>query len=396
MDKDTNALIQATDNEDGHHVESDCKYTSVNKETEVKDAPIVCCCRYVVEPALFFYVTFGNMIKPLASQFIYAKIAQGLGPNYTNLTTNNQEQLGCNSSLAVNNSYYSMREFVQKNASQFSIYQALVGMIPLIFMSMIYGAYSDRVGRKFLMILSIMGSIVTCLAFIITIKCDLSVYYLFIQPLSDSFLGNPDVFIITTVAFMADTCAPTQRGFRITVLDVFFLFGEAFSNLIAGYMIKGYGFFWPFILSLCGCSITLIYVILYIPNTYPKRRKDRNICSYVAATTKVYAKSTPSGRRWKLFLLAWPYIVIRLGRTTDIRSLFELNAPLCWGSVTIGIFKAVYAGILGFGALFGSHVLDRFMSYEWIAVVGFISGALEYFYLSVVKNTLMMMFGEFS
>lgn len=193
---------------------------------------------------------------------------------------------------------------------------------------------------------------------------------------------------------MADTCTFGELGLRMAVIEVAELLANGLAQVAAGYMINSLHFFWPFCIIASSYLITFLYTLLFVGNSFPQIRQKQSAFGYLLATGRVYARKK-NGRRWKLFFLFVAYLIVRLGHSTSIRGLFELNAPLCWASITIGYFKGAYYVLIGVGTLIGSKAFQRcLLSLEWISVIGFVSGTLEYVYLSLVRDSLMMFFGK--
>ena len=363
----------------------------------ISSPPLKFCCPYVVELAVFTYALVGFPMASLISQYNYALVAESLGKNYTNLTTNNGPVSGCNGTSIneTKGSMYERRQYLQEQVSKLNTYIGLASLLPMLITTMFWGAYSDRMGRKVLMLLPTLGAAVECSVYILIMKLNLPAYTLMVPPIIVYFVGHMELIIMASFAFIADTCTPETKSFRMALIDVSLLLAGAIAEVGTGYFIEATGFFWPFLFVICGKLSVFVYIILFIPQTKPKLSNEkRTISTYLASTLKVYTRKENSGRRWKLIFLSVIYFTVRLGHSFDLPTLFEMNAPLCWGSVLMGYYKAFYIIMICVGMLIGTKILKRCISDEWVTALGLVSGTLGYCYFSVVKDTVMMFFGK--
>ncbi|KAI0218345.1 hypothetical protein LSAT2_029944, partial [Lamellibrachia satsuma] len=98
-----------------------------------------------VEPIVFLFTFAFALIEPTTQAFIYYKVC---------LSTVNETTI-CNS--LSNGSYETEENLVQASSSHWLLAAMLSYQIPAFFSSFIYGALSDRVSRKLVLLLPSIG-----------------------------------------------------------------------------------------------------------------------------------------------------------------------------------------------------------------------------------------------
>lgn len=262
-------------------------------------------------------------------------------------------------------------------------------------MPIVYGSYSDQLGRRFILIVPILGSLFTTFLQMVIVYFDLPVWSFFFTSFEYLF-GGFWVLLTGCFAYLADTIEPEKRGVRMTILDAIILAPAALGSVLVGYMIHSLGFFYPQLFCAGGKILCLVYAVFFIPETVRKESQSasqpQTQCGAVKNGLKLYFVDNGSGRRLQLSLLLLSYLVSQLISPDDVLTLFEMNNPLCWNSVLIGNFGAVSETIKCVAMIVAAVVLKRYLSDAWSAVLGFGSTVVTNVYQAFVISTLMMFF----
>ena len=317
-----------------------------------------------------------------------------MGIDYNNLTSPNDTN---NCITNHSDESYILREQVQAQAANWNMYKSLVNFLPTTLAPIIYGSLGDKLGRRLLLIIPSIGSILYVSIYMAIIKFNLPVWVILFSCVSSLF-GGFGVLFTGAFAYLSDTVPPERRALRMTIVDVVALSNGAIANLFVGYWIRAQGFLWPLVFVLCGKIICLLYAIFLVPETLTKngsntasRKLKWRDC---VAAIKISFYDNGSGRRWKINTLLFSYAVSGLISSYEVTALYLMNVPLCWSSVKLGYYNFINALVLAIGMLIVSAVPARYITGEWKIVVSRISSVLGSVYTAIAVTSLMMYFGE--
>ena len=104
---------------------------------------------------------------------------------------------------------------VQGLASYFQIVFSLCNAVPSIIVCLFMGAWSDSVGRKPVLILSVLGSVLECTIILVIIYYDLPLWLLFIGGVLNGLGGYFTTVTMAVLAYIADTTEEKERAVRL-------------------------------------------------------------------------------------------------------------------------------------------------------------------------------------
>ncbi|XP_064622224.1 lysosomal proton-coupled steroid conjugate and bile acid symporter SLC46A3-like [Lineus longissimus] len=346
-----------------------------------------------VEPVLLLYcVAYLGGLAAL-EEYIYSRYQK----NYPILNNTDPNVRSNDSQCQTNRSdpVFIATQMAQSDTSQLVLETTAIFSVLSIFSTMFLGAYSDAYGRKRCLVLPLAAEIVVFILKLAIIYFDLPVELLCIGAAIEGLSGGWIIMLMATFAYIADVTDQSSRAMRITVAESCLTLSIALSQFVLGYYVTATGFFWPYLTLFGLLVIDLLYLILFVPESFVKSKETTfSLKKSVKATYQVY-NVRDDNRHIKLVLLTLTmfFNVIPLTSTTALNILFTMNAPLCWGPVLIGIFSAVYAlakqiggiaGVATFGRL--CHLSD--ISMATIGTVAGIAGAI----LNAFAKTNVLMF----
>ena len=344
----------------------------------------------VIEPYYMLFVISGFPSYTLKQQYFYYAVGQSMGIDTNNLTSSIENET-CG--VELNDTSYQQRERVQAQSANLSMYIELATFLPSMISMLLYGAYSDKIGRKLLFILPPIGSIIDVLLQMAIIYFELPVWVFFFSRIGSVFFGDHSLVFIAMYSYIADTVPPHKRAIRMIIIDVIGRFLGGFVQLGIGYWIKE-SYFWPYVYIGVGFFLSTLYAIFLIPETVQRNPLSKFKFSDVKKAFTLYITDDGSNRRWKLQLLTMSLMVEILFIAMSVDTLFEMNAPLCWNSVMIGYYGAARDTIAAIGGVAGVF-LKRCLADHWLAFIGKITYTAEMLYMSMVRTTLMMYFGKY-
>ena len=290
-----------------------------------------------VEPVVFMSITAYIAMIPLSEQYVYSHYAHIYGIS----DTRNSVPEACDPNATQAD--HDLQTKVQQKSSLFMVilnFCVFAGAIPSC---IVLGAYSDNAGRKWSMIISLLGGVFRTLTFVIVTSLDLSMYYLLAGNLVDGIMGSVTGVQMASFAYIADITTADNRSFRILVLEIAIGIGVMSSNLSVGYLIKAIGFVYPFLFAMILYTLGFLYVIVLLPETvyYVPGTKLFDL-KHFSTTLQLLTKETPNKRRNKLILnliLLTSVAMVEIAMP-DVQALRAFNFPLCLNSVLYGYYVA--------------------------------------------------------
>merc|ERR1719186_2300147 len=114
----------------------------------------------------------------------------------------------------------------------------------MVIFALFLGPWSDKAGRKILILLPFLGYIVYCITFVVNVYFfdELVVEFLWLEALC-SFSGGPVLFFLGAYGYIADTTSAKSRTLRIAVMDGMLVVGEMIGSFINGYIFASFGYY---------------------------------------------------------------------------------------------------------------------------------------------------------
>ncbi|CAK6443020.1 unnamed protein product [Pipistrellus nathusii] len=349
---------------------------------------------FLVEPAICLSAFALTLISPLTTQYVYRRIWEETG-NYSIAPESNISECEKNKSSPI----FAFQEEVQKKVSLFNLQMDISGLIPGLVSTFILLSYSDHRGRKFPLILTSAGALVTsawlCLLSYFTFPFQLLIASTFIGAL----FGNSTTFLGASFAYIVDQCKEEkQRTIRIAIIDFILGLVTGLTGLSSGYFIRELGFVWSFFIITMALAVNLIYILFFLGDSMAESL-SQNVsisCSEgiknLFYRTYMLFKNASSGRRSLLCLLLFTmitYFFVIIG-TSPIFILYELDSPLCWNEVLIGYGSAL--GSVSFLSSFlGIWLFSYCMEDIYMAFIGIFTTMVGMAMTAFARTTLMML-----
>ncbi|XP_046575215.1 proton-coupled folate transporter-like [Haliotis rubra] len=178
----------------------------------------------------------------------------------------------------------------------------------------------------------------------LVIYWNLDLKYLYIGEVFEGVSGGFNGVILASYAYTADNTPPkNSRTIGIALIDFTTYLAAAASQVITGYFIKDLGYLYPSITTTSLMLLSLILVVVLLPETINKDRRSQ-YPSPVKAVKTVFGFyfSKDFGQRRSLFwlsLTAYFITYFSMNGVFFMEYLFQLNLPFCWGPELIGYFN---------------------------------------------------------
>ena len=329
-----------------------------------------------VEVVCVLYACYFGMMFPLQSQYVYRRInEQNLNNETINITEGN-----CTTPNYSSPSYKHGQQS-RSEASLTMAYINLAQMIPVVFTTLFMGSYSDRTGRKFPMILPIIGAIVHSILTCLVIGLNLPLPLLTVGAFLDGISGGSATLFMVVFSYTADISSTERRTIRMVVAEICIGSGAVVSSFATGVVIEKLGFFYSFFIVIGFNLLNLLYIIFLIKETLPRQEDSKFFsCRHLRGTLNVYTNGSVPGRRYRLIIcLVILFIVcaVQIGRP-DAETYFLIGAPFCWSSILIGTYSSTLYLIGSVSSLLTTWLLEHVAGTLFLMFLGSISGvALE-------------------
>jgi len=378
----------------GHHyVVSDTKTDKNN----VEDAAATCTLGKYKLPRptaeiviLLYFLAFsaGNSLQP---QFVYSRISEDNG------FVKDISRKACahrNHTAA----YTALENKVQAESSNFNTILTVAHLIPAVVTTLFLGHWSDFVGRRMLMLLSITGSTLMAFTMLLVSATHASLYWLVLGSLIDALTGGTSGIIVAVYTYISDITTAKNRTLRMVLIEA----GQGIGMLIAtsstGYAIRNLGYTYACLIMLSGHALNAIYILFFLKESL-RKKKDAVYVSlfsmkHLVSTKNLLFCGADKRRMYRLWLcmgFLGIFFMVKIG-CGMVTTLYLLGQPLCFDSVEIGLYSALSVTVEFFGGAMMMKVLikcfggvDRdSLVLIWSAVGGVAANILMGFALSPV------------
>ena len=258
------------------------------------------------------------------------------------------------------------------------------------------GIFSDFIGRKPFILVSVMGGIIEYACFVAIIFFQLPLTFMFIGYGIGGLTGSEHVLFMSCSAAIADTTDENKsRSFYFAVLYLCLGIGLTISQVGVGFVIRYYGFVIP---NIIAASIMVISLILFstMPETHTTRDKQKSVCQSLSRLIGFYHDKTYlKDSKWKFVLCLFGYILCMMPTLsrTALETLYQLGQPFCFTSEEIGYYSATKEFVqLSVSTLLlkGMHVC---LSDEIIIFIGTASAVTYYAIIALASGKWMIYLG---
>eukprot|EP00090_Calanus_glacialis_P007645 TRINITY_DN16090_c0_g1_i1.p1 TRINITY_DN16090_c0_g1~~TRINITY_DN16090_c0_g1_i1.p1 ORF type:complete len:430 (-),score=74.64 TRINITY_DN16090_c0_g1_i1:348-1637(-) len=151
------------------------------------------------------------------------------------------------------NQYEKENDQVQEEVTTINLYFTFLSALPCILMSMMIGPWSDKNGRKPVLLIPILGHIIAQCVYMFNVYFwSASAQYILLSAIYSIF-GGTTTLLIGVYSYVADTTSIETRTSRVAVLDVALICGWTSGNFLSAVVYEQWGFYGTF-----GTTIALL------------------------------------------------------------------------------------------------------------------------------------------
>ena len=309
--------------------------------------------KVIVEPVLFMAALFTMPFYSMGQQYILERTYNDMAGDNVYISN-----ASCGE-IAEGDPVYIFEKDVQERSTYISMIVDLAKTVPLFLVGPFFGAYSDKIGRKYIMFFGLTGVAMNTLAFVLVAEYSLPIWVLVAGAFVEGALGSYPVVVMSGYSYLADTTTLESRAFRLTVCEIIMLLPSMASLIIVGFLIETFGYVVPGIMVLGGTILNGIYIAFFVPPTFEKVKNAKFFdFEHVKRAAKVFTEDDGTHRRPRLrliLLIHFPAYAAVLG-ALGIYIFYVSDFPLCWDSVDIGFFSGTYILVGTVGGLIAYKV----------------------------------------
>lgn len=285
---------------------------------------------------------------------------------------------------------------VETLTSHWTLYMNLGGFLVGLFTSTLLGAWSDRVGRRPLLILASFGLLLQALLSILVVLLQLHVGYLVLGRIICAFFGDFGGLLAASFASVADVSSSRTRTIRMALMEACIGVAGMLASLLGGHGFKARDYANPFWLSLALLIVMTLYAAFCFAETVKEPTPARLFTlHHHRSIVHLYMTPAPNKSRKHLVLYSlaiFVVITVHFG-AQDILTVYELSAPLCWDSTLIGYGSAAHH-VTYLTSLAGLRLLQCFLADTWIAEIGLTFNILGMVVFAFATITPLMFTGK--
>uniref|UniRef100_H3AVS4 Proton-coupled folate transporter n=1 Tax=Latimeria chalumnae TaxID=7897 RepID=H3AVS4_LATCH len=344
-----------------------------------------CALPVTVEPVLFLSLFSLALQGPLCTQYLWERLGAQLGYNGT-------RERGCSNASGPADPF---QQELETLTSHWNLYINLGGFTASLFSVTLLGPWSDRVGRRPILILPSIGLALQAAIYLIVMYQKLHVGYFLIGRVISGLLGDFSSILTGCFSYIADITEKRSRTFRVAILEACLGVAGMCASIVGGHWRKSQGYINPFWLAFAVNVATALYAFFFVRESVtPDMSAKLFTTDHYKSVYHLFTVSGVGGRRRKLWLYSLAFFVVvtvHFG-AKDLFVLYELSFPLCWPSDLIGYgFAAEYLTYLS--SLAGLRTLQICLEDTWVAEIGLVSNILGLIVISIASTTALMFSG---
>jgi len=150
---------------------------------------------------------------------------------------------------------------VQEEVTTINLYFTFLSALPCILVSLIIGPWSDKNGRKPVLLVPILGHIISQCSYIANVYFwSARAEYNLLSALYSLFGGNTTL-LIGVYSYIADTTDTQTRTSRVAVLDVGLIVGYTSGNFLSAIVYENWGFYGTFGTTMCLHVVVFFFIL---------------------------------------------------------------------------------------------------------------------------------------
>lgn len=250
-----------------------------------------------VEPVLFLYMFAANVVFPTLQALTYHKVCvQKFNASFCDQLKN----------VTFQQQNPDENDYVQSTTSHWILLANVAMTIPACFTVVLFlGSFGDKVGRKFPVVLPIIGAIVQALACLFNAAYPAApLALLLIGPLLSGMCGGIIACLMGVFSYVTHIASAESKTMRIGIVESMIFMAGTLGVFLSGVMLDGTSFTFVFGFSAALLGLALIYVLLWLDDIKPSQPVAPSPGGWICDSLKVMVQfvKQPRGPRVRLVI----------------------------------------------------------------------------------------------
>ncbi|CAF3622046.1 unnamed protein product [Rotaria sp. Silwood1] len=286
-------------------------------------------------------------------------------PSFHHLKIVNTALTQCIDNTTSNSSNSNAQIWAQEQSADLFFRIDLWNSCPMIIMTYILGLYTPKLGRRFVLIISMLGTTSQLIIWLAIIYLNLADYWWYIASFIVGLSGSTFVLNFVLNLIITDNTNEDNRSCCFVLFEALTTTVSAVVTFAIGYYINWRGFTDLYWISLGLQIVSIIIVIFFFKNTshiidertcllsssiqnnndnqLKETRSLRTTCKDCLIIFKIFSfKNRSHKKSISLLLILFAYIFYLLAYSTYASFLwYLLDSPFCWSSENVGNYMAL-------------------------------------------------------
>ncbi|UJR14681.1 hypothetical protein I4U23_001674 [Adineta vaga] len=359
--------------------------------------------------------TLCTCLSTTIGQYIYSyylgiyPIPSNSTANFTTITPLSLSKFSVNNHKCVEGDITpenNAQSWAQEKSAELFFWINLISSCPMILMTYLLGLYTPKLGKRFVLVLPMLGTLIQFAIWLAIIYFNLPEYWWYIAAIIIGFSGSSSVLSFIVTLIITDSTSDNDLSSRFVRIGAIQTALAAIATFGIGYYIEWRGYidlYWMGLgLEFLGILVAIFLFkssihsndneqtpLLTSPNEVEFKEFSSNTCSNFFQVCTVFRVNRRSRKKsTSIYLTLFANIFYTLASATFAPFLwYLLNEPFCWTSKSIGNYSALAAisyailSVLGMQALTNAGAND--------AIICFISN------LFFFSSTLWLAFARY-
>lgn len=352
---------------------------------------------FILEPPIFL-ISFALNVSTavFTDQLVYQACTVSLGINQTECDKLGKEY--------ESPEVQALEARVQPYSADILMAELMADSILPAFMNLFIGPWSDRFGRKPILLLTFTGCMLSYL--FITVICALSrlyrldPWYYAISFVPSALSGASCTMITSVFCYIADVTSEQERGKKMSIMEAVMFSGMLLGNISSSFILRMTNAFTVFAISTGASMLAVLYIMFNVEESIQLTEQDR----YKSSCSKLQYLFRPRRALDTLKICLSPRsnygrAIILMGILTLGGDVFTAESnntvfflfvrkEFNWAVRKYSFYNSVETILLVLGNLLATYVLERLMGFTaaGIAAIGFFSWLMNSIAIAVASK----------
>ncbi|CAG9765984.1 unnamed protein product [Ceutorhynchus assimilis] len=197
-----------------------------------------------------------------------------------------------------NNETQHLEELVEPTATYITLVKTIVESIFGSVLCLFIAPWSDRFGRKPVLVLGFVGGVISLLLHIVFAAIDnLTPWFLLVVTIPVLLTGGGASFATIMTAYIADITSKEIRAMRMGLFDIAMGLAVLLGNTASSYLLIATNYVIVYCVATACHVVGLVYTIFFIPESLRQRETTNQISGFFSLSNFVQMAKTPFKRR---------------------------------------------------------------------------------------------------